>query len=105
MIRVSVFYPNTPGSHFDVNYYVANHRPLCLSLLAPEIRGFEVDRGVCAGPPGTLPAFHAIGHLRFDSAEAFYCAFSAVSATIGEQVARFTNVEPVVQISEIVSAA
>lgn len=104
MIRVSVFYPNTPGSHFDVDYYVAHHRPLSLSLLAPAIRGFAIDRGVCAGPPGTLPAYHAIGHLMFESADAFYGVFTSVAEALGEHVARFTNVEPVVQISEIVHA-
>jgi uncharacterized protein (TIGR02118 family) len=102
MIRVSVFYPNTPGSHFDVDYYVAHHRPLSLELLAPAIRGFGIDRGVCAGPPGTLPAYHAIGHLLFDSAESFYTVFAAAASSLGQHVVNFTNVEPVVQISEIV---
>lgn len=101
-IRVSVLYPNTPGSHFDMDYYVSHHRDLSLSLLAPAIRGFGIDRGVCAGSPGSLPAFHAVGHLLFDSVDAFHAAFAPVATILGEHVGRFTNIEPVVQISEVV---
>jgi len=25
MIKVSVLYPNKPGTHFDMNYYVTKH--------------------------------------------------------------------------------
>lgn len=101
-IRVSVLYPNTPGSHFDLDYFASHHRDLSLSLLAPAIRGFGIDRGICAGLPGSLPAFHAVGHLLFDSVEAFHAAFAPVAAILGEHVGRFTNAEPVVQISEVV---
>jgi hypothetical protein len=38
----------------------------------------------------------------FESAEAFYTVFAGVSEALGQHVACFTNVEPVVQISEIV---
>jgi hypothetical protein len=30
MMKVSVLYPNTPGTHFDMNYYLAHHMPLAV---------------------------------------------------------------------------
>jgi len=101
-IRVSVLYPNTPGSHFDMDYYLSHHPHLPCNLLAPATPCLRCPPGICAGIPGSLPAFHAVGHLLFDSVEAFHAAFAPVALILGEHVGRFTNAEPVVQISEVV---
>jgi hypothetical protein len=39
MIKVSVFYPNKPGSHFDSAYYMKGHMPIATELLPPRARG------------------------------------------------------------------
>src|SRR5262245_19672232 len=52
MIRLSVMYPATPGSHFDWNYYLGPHLKLSRQLLGP--RGLvrtEIDRGIGGLPP------------------------------------------------------
>jgi hypothetical protein len=46
MIKVSVLYPNKPGSHFDMNYYVGKHMPLAMRLLNKGLRKTEVDAGI-----------------------------------------------------------
>ena len=33
MIKVSILYPNKPGSRFDMNYYLANHMPMAIQRL------------------------------------------------------------------------
>ena len=33
MVKVSVFYPNRPGSHFDMSYYCSKHIPMVQRLL------------------------------------------------------------------------
>jgi hypothetical protein len=42
MIKVSVLYPNKPGSHFDMTYYTTNHMPLAMQLLANGLHKTEV---------------------------------------------------------------
>jgi uncharacterized protein (TIGR02118 family) len=46
MIKVSVLYPNKPGSRFDMTYYVGQHMPLAMRLLSKGLRKTEVDAGV-----------------------------------------------------------
>ena len=46
MIKVSILYPNKPGSHFDMNYYLAQHMPLAMRLLGKDLRKTEVDAGL-----------------------------------------------------------
>ena len=43
MIKVSVLYPNKPGSKFDMNYYIGKHMPLAMRLLNNGLRKTEVD--------------------------------------------------------------
>ncbi len=58
MIKVSVLYPNKPGSHFDMNYYVAKHMPLAMRLLNKGLRKTEVDAGIQGTAPAEPPHFH-----------------------------------------------
>src|ERR1700722_5081685 len=46
MIKVTVLYPNKPGTHFDMNYYVTQHMPLAMRLLKKGLRKTEVDAGI-----------------------------------------------------------
>lgn len=32
MVKISILYPNTPGSRFDVEYYVNKHMPRAIEL-------------------------------------------------------------------------
>lgn len=98
MITVSILYPNTPGSKFDVAYYRDQHLgTLGRKLLSPELVGVELDVGV-AGAKGAAP-FHAVGYLTFKSMEDFQQAFGRASAELGADVPKYTDVEPTLQIS------
>ena len=58
MIKVSVLYPNKPGSHFDMNYYVTQHMPLAMRLLKKGLRKTEADAGIQGAAPGVPAAFY-----------------------------------------------
>ena len=102
MIKVSVLYPNTTGSRFDFEYYMANHIPMVGSLLAEGIRKAEVDRGAGGAAPGEAAPFHAIAHLHFDSVEAFGTAFAPHAEKIMGDIPNYPDVTPQIQISEVV---
>jgi len=101
MIRVSVFYPNSAGSHFNITYYCEKHLPMVKRLVGMALRGMAVDQGIAGGAPSTPPAYLAMGHLLFDSVEAFQASFGPHTPEIAADVPNYTNTQPLIQISEV----
>jgi uncharacterized protein (TIGR02118 family) len=101
MIKVSVFYPNRDGSKFDMDYYVGKHIPMARKKIGPALKAVAVEQGIAGAQPGTPPPYMAVGHLTFDSVDAFLAAFGPVGAEIQADVPNYTNVEPVIQFSEV----
>lgn len=95
MIKLSVFYPRTDGATFDHDYYRDHHVPLCCRAWG--LDGAEIDRGV-DGP------YEAAVHFVFADAEAMQTALAAEgTADVGADVANYTTISPVRQVSEVVS--
>jgi len=101
MIKVTVVYPNTSGSYFDIGYYCDTHIPLVRRLLGPALEGVAVEHGIAGATPGSPAPYLAIGQLQFDSVEAFQSAFGPHSQEIMSDVPNYTNIQPVIQISEV----
>lgn len=101
MIRISIFYPHTPGAKFDMKYYTEKHLPMVKQRLSPACKSYGVDVGLGGGAPGSPPTYGTIGYLYFDSVEAFGQAFGPHAAEIQGDVANYTTIQPIVQISEV----
>jgi uncharacterized protein (TIGR02118 family) len=101
MIKVSILYPNQPGSRFDMSYYINTHIPLAMRLLAKGLRKTEVDVGLQGMKPGEPPAFFGGCQLYFDSVEAFMEASAPVTAELTADVLRYTDVVPIIQLNEV----
>ena len=101
MIKVSVLYPKQEGSRFDMDYYCATHMPLAQKLLAPAIKGIAVEQGICGNTPDSPPTYAAMGHLFFESVDAFLAAFVPNAAALVDDIPNYTNVQPTIQISEV----
>lgn len=101
MIKVSVLYPNDPTATFDIDYYCNTHVPMVGKLLGDALKGGTVDSGVAGGAPGDSPAYIAMGHLMFDSVEAFQESFGPNADEIMADMPNFTNMQPQIQISQI----
>ena len=101
MIKVTVLYPNGEGNKFDMGYYLNNHMPMVRKLLGPALKGMAVEQGLAGGMPGSPAPFLAVGHLLFDSVEAFKGAFGPNAQAVGKDVPNYTNVQPVIQVSEV----
>ena len=100
MIKVSVFYPNSPGAKFDMTYYTTRHMPMVQKKIAA-CKGIAAEQGLAGGSPGSAATYIAIGHLLFDSVEAFESGFALHGAEIVADIPNYTNTRPVIQISEI----
>jgi len=101
MIKVSVFYPNSAGCRFDMDYYVKKHMPMIRQKLGAAVKGVAVEQGLSGGAPGAPATYVAIGHLLFESVEAFQAAFGPHSQAILADVPNYTNLQPIIQISEV----
>ena len=101
MIKVSVLYPNADGCKFDVEYYCKSHLPMVKEKLGAACQGIAAERGVSGGEPGSKPTYVAMAHLFFDTVEAFQNAFGPNAEAILADIPNYTNVQPAIQISEV----
>jgi uncharacterized protein (TIGR02118 family) len=93
MIRMSVSYPSAEGSTFDHEYYKNNHVPLACQTWGVAA---EIDKGI-SGPDV------AAVHFFFESTDQMNAALANEgTAAVMEDVKNYTNIAPVMQISEVV---
>jgi uncharacterized protein (TIGR02118 family) len=104
MISVMVLYPNAPGSHFDLDYYVNRHLKLVRDRLEPlgmrSMTFVEAATDLAAAPQ----AFRLVADLRFDDMAATQRALNAHGAETQADIPNFTNVAPVILIGETKAA-
>ena len=101
MIKVTILYPNGDGKKFDMDYYSNKHMPMVASLLGDSLKLFEIDKGIAGRTPEDPIPYLAIGYLYFDKLSAYQNSFRPNAEKIIKDVANYTNIQPVVQISEV----
>jgi uncharacterized protein (TIGR02118 family) len=99
MIKVSVLYPAGDGKTFDMNYYCSSHMPMVQQKTL--CKSIAVEQGLAGAAPGAPPAYVAMGHLYFDSVDQFQEAFARHAAEILGDIPNYTNIQPIIQISEV----
>ncbi len=101
MIKVCVLYPNGDGKKFDMEYYNNSHMPLVSKTLGDALKAASYDKGLGGGTPGSPAIYVAMANLYFNSMEEFGQAFAAGAPTLMGDLPNFTDIAPVVQISEV----
>lgn len=101
MIKVTVFYPNSEGSRFDIDYYCNSHMPMVRAKCGAALKGMDIDHGTSDGTPGSRAPYACMGHLYFDSLEAFQSSFGPHTKEIMADIPNYTDVKPSIQISEV----
>ncbi|MFT6949245.1 MAG: hypothetical protein ACJAUL_000369 [Paraglaciecola sp.] len=100
MIRIAIMYPNKPGAEFNSNYYRSFHLDLVREKYTPfGLKGIELDQAKITDGLHKAPYF-AIGYLFFESTQVFMAAYKATGAEVMADMENFTNVEPVIQVSQ-----
>lgn len=102
MIRVSVLYPNSEGKRFDEDYYVNKHMTMIADKLGSAMVRYEIDKGIGGATPGSPAPFVAGVHMFFDSLQSFQGAFATNAGPIMADVPNYTDIQPTIQISEVV---
>jgi len=101
MVKVSVLYPNTADCKFDMTYYLTKHMPMVQQKLGAACKSMAVEQGIAGGAPGAPATYVAMGHLYFDSTDAFQAAFGPHAQSILADIPNYTNTQPTIQISEV----
>jgi uncharacterized protein (TIGR02118 family) len=102
MIKVSVMYPNGPVARFDHEYYRNKHLPLIKSRMGAALKYYTIDKGLAGGKPGDPATYVGACHLMCDSVNAYQSSFGPYAQEISGDILNFTDITPVVQISEVV---
>ena len=102
MIKVSVMYPNTPGARFNHEYYRDKHMPMVQAKLGAALKFYAVDKGLAGGAPGAPATYVGMCHLYCDSVETFQAGFGPHAKEIMADIPNYTDIAPVMQISEVV---
>lgn len=103
MIKISILYPNNKDARFDMGYYLDTHLPLAIGLLSAHTgyQGVSVERGLGGAMPGTAAAYTVMCHFLFDTTEDFIAAFMPHAAVLQGDMSNYTDIAPVIQISEV----
>lgn len=102
MIKVSVMYPYTEGARFDHTYYRDRHMPMVKARLGNACAYYTVEKGLAGRAPGSPPAFVAMCAFICNSVEGYQAAMQQYGAEILGDIANYTDIAPVVQVSEVV---
>jgi len=102
MVKVSVMYPNTAGARFDHTYYRDKHMPLLKARMGDSCLYYTVDKGLAGGEPGSPAPYVGMCHIFCDSVEPFQAGFGSHAKEIMADIASYTDLTPVMQISEVV---
>ena len=101
MIEVTVAYSAGQGRTFNMDYYLKADVPLFQKRMGAAMKTIRVSRGIDGSTPSSPAAFVAMVHATFDSAEVFATTFAPHAAELQGDALNYTNIQPVVQISEV----
>lgn len=102
MIKVAILYPNGEDKTFDMEYYSTKHMPLAASLFGESLVTMSIDKGLASTTPGAPVPYLAIGYFYFENMETMKSSMGAHSEKLRADVPNYTNIQPILQVSEVV---
>ena len=103
MIRLTVLYPKTADSHFDLAYYLDKHIPLVKERLTPlGLVHVDMQEGLTTDA-NALPPYAMITGLAFNSTDELGKAMDTHGAELLGDIPNFTDVQPATQVCRVLS--
>lgn len=81
---------------------IDKHMPLVKARMAESCKYYTVDKGLAGATPDAPATYVAMCHIFCDSVEAFQTGFGPHAKEIMADIPRYTDLSPVIQISEVV---
>lgn len=101
MFKVTILYPNGENKTFDMDYYENKHMPMVAGYLGENLKFYEIDKGLSGRTPEDKIPFVAIGYFYVRNIEAYNKSIAQNREAIIGDIKHYTNIQPIVQISEI----
>ena len=101
MINLTVLHPYVENKKFDMDYYLNVHIPHIKAIGGKKIKNIYIEKGLSGLKPNSPPSFKVIIHLSFESKEDCEELLAKVGKLPTDDTANFTEVTPILQISEI----
>jgi uncharacterized protein (TIGR02118 family) len=102
LIKVSVMYPFAEGKTFNMEYYETKHMPMVAGFLGSNLVKYTIEKGVASGIPNQPLPYMAIGIFYVKSYTEYQAAISPNRDAIRADFVNYTNVAPVILVSEVV---
>jgi uncharacterized protein (TIGR02118 family) len=102
LIKISVMYPYAEGKSFNMEYYETKHMPMVASYLGSNLVKYTIEKGLSSGVPNQSLPFMAIGTFYVKSLSEYQAAVAPNIDAIRADFVNYTNVIPVILVSEVV---
>ncbi len=101
MFKVAILYPTGEDKTFDMDYYEKKHMPMVAGFIGKNLKFYEIDKGVAGRTPNDKAPFMAIGYFYISDVAEYNKAIAQNRDAVINDFKNYTNIQPVVQISEI----
>lgn len=102
LIKVSIMYPYAEGKTFNMEYYETKHMPMVAGFLGSNLVKYTIEKGVASGIPNQPLPYMAIGVFYVKSLEEYQAAIGPNRDAIRADFVNYTNVAPVILVSEVI---
>lgn len=101
MFKVAILYPNGEDKTFDMDYYEKKHMPMVAGFIGENLKFYEIDKGISGRTPNDKPPYLAVGYFYIKDVALYSQAIAKNRDAVVNDFKNYTNIQPVVQISEI----
>ena len=102
LIKVSIMYPYAEGKTFNMEYYETKHMPMVAAFLGSNLIKYTIEKGLGSGIPNQPLPFMAIGTFYVKSLSDYQAAIGPNRDAIRADFSNYTNISPVILVSEVV---
>jgi len=102
LIKVSIMYPYAEGKTFNMEYYETKHMPMVAAFLGSNLVKYTIEKGLASGIPNQPLPFMAIGTFYVKSLSDYQAAIGPHRDAIRADFPNYTNISPVILVSEVV---
>ncbi|QEM12998.1 EthD family reductase [Mucilaginibacter rubeus] len=102
LVKISIMYPYAEGKTFNMEYYETKHMPMVARFLGSNLVKYTIEKGIASGVPNQPLPFMAIGTFYVKSLSKYQAAIAPNIGTIRSDFANYTNVTPIILVSEVV---
>jgi uncharacterized protein (TIGR02118 family) len=101
LFKVTILYPSGDDKTFDIDYYEKKHMPMVAGFIGSNLKFYEIDKGIAGRTPADKIPYLAVGYFYIIDVAAYNKAIMQNRESILGDFKNYTNIQPIILISEI----